>query len=162
MPFIKKYLVWILLALTLVATVLVGEQEHDKEASVMVVSHRNREARPMPKKAEIATESTGQKMREPIDEVPKNLFTVNAPEETETIESEPLPQAPANPFTYAGKLLEQDQYTVFLTDGTKNYAVKIGDVLNNTWRIQTIQPPALTLEYLPLKSSVEMNIGASS
>src|SRR5688572_13236377 len=65
--------------------------------------------------------------------ITSNLFS-----SFETVEEEALAGAenqatslPTNPYSYAGKITENGDWMVFLTDGTKNFAVKTGDVLES-------------------------------
>lgn len=99
-----------------------------------------------------------------IKDIPQNLFTVVvSPQElTPDEETNTGLQMPANPFTYEGKLLDDGNLIVFLTDGVKNHSVQVGDVLDDVWQIQSIHPPELTLKYIPLKTEIQMQIGASS
>ena len=73
-----------------------------------------------------------------------------------------VPQTPENPYRYAGKVVEDGQVSVFLTDGTNNHIVKVGDVIGGVWQVQAIRPPQLILKYLPLKTEVNIEIGVLS
>lgn len=164
MPFIHKYLIWIMLSATLAATAWVNNQDQSDDDKI--IGPEARHARhPAPNLPHQDAMSVATPLyRTKINETPENLFTVaEVNEASESVDDMPsLPQIPDNPYTYAGKLIEQGKPIVFLTDGIKNYAVQEGDVLNGTWRVQSIHPPYMTLEYLPLKSSMEMQIGVSS
>lgn len=71
------------------------------------------------------------------------------------------PTAPALPFTFLGKKLEGNAWEVFLARGDQSFVVREGTVLENTYRIETINPPNLNLTYLPLGQSQSLIIGDS-
>jgi hypothetical protein len=62
----------------------------------------------------------------------------------------PPPQAPPLPFTYVGSLGDEDQMIVFLAQQDTNHAVKKGDVINGTYRVDDLEPGRVVLTYLPL------------
>lgn len=94
---------------------------------------------------------------------PGNLFSsFETVEEAALASSENLASSlPTNPYTYAGKITENGDWMVFLTDGTQNFAVKTGDVLESGWRVQEIKQTQLTLMYQPLKQTIKLDIGAT-
>lgn len=77
---------------------------------------------------------------------PKELAAQRAVEEPPP----PPPQAPPLPFTYLGMLGEEDQTTVFLASQEQSYAVKKGDVINGTYRVEEAESGRVVLTYLPL------------
>lgn len=169
MQLIKKYGIWMALSLTLIASIWVGQQENDTSDAVVLVLQKNNAG----KATYASTSSTASSKpasgfsvyrRAEVDDSPQNLFTVFvSPQETSLDEEiNTGPQMPSNPFTYAGKLLDDGKLIVFLTDGVRNHSVQVGDVLDDVWQIKSIQPPELTLKYIPLKTEIQMQIGASS
>ena len=60
------------------------------------------------------------------------------------------PAAPPLPFTFGGRYTEGTKIFIFLTEGAKMHAVREGDTVNATYRIEKIDPAAITLTYLPL------------
>lgn len=68
------------------------------------------------------------------------------------------PTAPPLPFTYLGKSKETDQWQVFLTRQNVTFIVKENDVIENEYRVQQINPPSMTLVYLPLKQTQSLTI----
>lgn len=62
----------------------------------------------------------------------------------------PPPQAPPLPFTYVGSLGDEDQMIVFLAQQDTNHAVKRGDVINGTYRVEEVESGRVVLTYLPL------------
>lgn len=71
----------------------------------------------------------------------------------------PPPSAPPLPFTYVGKSLQDGVWEIYLARGERSYLVRDGATIDNTYRVETIRPPVLTLTYLPLGQSQQLNIG---
>lgn len=60
------------------------------------------------------------------------------------------PRAPAMPYRFAGKLLQEGKLQVFLAKGDEVVSVREGDTLDGTYRVQAIDETQITLVYLPL------------
>jgi hypothetical protein len=60
------------------------------------------------------------------------------------------PQAPAVPYAYLGKWSERDRVTVILGREGHTYLARAGEVLDETWRIDSIEATSLAITYLPL------------
>lgn len=73
----------------------------------------------------------------------------------------PPPTAPALPFTFLGKKLENSTWEVFLARGEQSFVVRPGTLIEGTYRVDAIIPPNLRLTYLPLGESQALFIGAS-
>lgn len=74
----------------------------------------------------------------------------------------PLPTPPSLPFIYLGKLLEGDKSTVFLTKLNRNYSVKPGDVIEDTYRVEDVTAGVMTLTYMPLNMKQTLYIGGTN
>jgi hypothetical protein len=71
-----------------------------------------------------------------------------------------LPTAPPLPFIYMGKLAEEgEKVVILLTKQNRSYQVREGDVLDNTYRVDEVQPPVMTLTYIPLNIKQTIQIG---
>jgi hypothetical protein len=70
------------------------------------------------------------------------------------------PKAPPWPYAYLGKQSSEGQWWVYLTLGDDTRAVKKGQVLDGKYRIDNIEPPLLSVTYLPLNEVQTVNIGA--
>lgn len=160
MQSIKNYLIWIGLAITLLMVYWVEQQEDDIEAVEVRA----------PESVQVQTFQMTQndvidediQLRNRVIETPKNLFAVPQIAEPQ-IAVDPLPAQPvmpANPYIYVGKLIEDGEMRVFLTNGQKNYVVKTGDTLENTWRVQSIESTEMILVNLPTQTQVSVKIGA--
>ena len=73
---------------------------------------------------------------------------------------EPPPQAPALPFRFLGRYVEDGQTVVFLQHNELNFAVRVGDVLQQDYKVQAVTASAITFVYLPLNQSQNLEIGA--
>lgn len=71
----------------------------------------------------------------------------------------PPPRAPPLPFTFLGKLIDGDQVTVFLTNGTRNWVVRVGDTIDGAYRVDAIGAERMTLTYLALAKPQELAFG---
>lgn len=63
----------------------------------------------------------------------------------------PVPQPPPLPFSYMGKLVEGKVTTVFLTNDDENYIARLGDTIDENYRVEEIGEDQMVLTYLPLK-----------
>ena len=71
----------------------------------------------------------------------------------------PPPTAPAIPFTFLGKKLEDAKWEVYLSRGDTTIIVSESTVVDATYRIDSIKPPNLTMTYLPLNQTQVLPIG---
>lgn len=65
------------------------------------------------------------------------------------------------PFTFIGKQLEAGQWTVFLANQDRTYAIKADMLIESSYHVEKIAPPTLTLTYLPLKQQQTLAIGSA-
>ncbi len=72
----------------------------------------------------------------------------------------PAPAAPPLPFAYLGKLLGDGRWEVYLSRAGQSYAVRESTLIDNSYRVDKIAPPNLTLTYLPLNQVQQLNIGS--
>ena len=70
------------------------------------------------------------------------------------------PKAPSWPYAYLGKQSTQGEWWVYLTLGEDTRVVKKDQVLDGKYRIDRIEPPLLSVTYLPLNEVQTVNIGA--
>jgi hypothetical protein len=71
----------------------------------------------------------------------------------------PPPSAPPLPFSYMGKLIEEERTTVFLSRQDRNFVVHAGDTIESTYRVDEINAGFMTLTYLPLDTKQILQIG---
>lgn len=72
----------------------------------------------------------------------------------------PPPAPPPIPFVYLGKMFEDGKPLVFLSKQERNLIVREGDVIEGSYRVESILPPVMTLTYLPLNMKQTFPIGA--
>lgn len=73
----------------------------------------------------------------------------------------PAPKAPPLPFTFFGKAVEGGQVTVFLARGENSYAVRAGETLDGTYRVERVDERAVVFTYLPLGTRQELAFGGT-
>lgn len=159
MQSIKHYLLWLALAITLLLVYVIEQQEDVETAGVIAPETTPKQ---QVKQAQNTPAEADFQLREHIIDRPKNLFAVLQKAEPEIVREQRVPQPamPVNPYTYAGKLIENGEVKVFLTNGRKNYVVKTGDTLEDTWQIKSIESTEMILLNLPTQKQVSVQIGA--
>lgn len=73
----------------------------------------------------------------------------------------PPPTAPALPFKFIGKKVEDAVWEVYLARGEISYIVREKSVIESIYRVDAIRPPTLTLTYLPLNQVQTLAIGGT-
>ncbi|MCX7081586.1 MAG: hypothetical protein NTV76_20045 [Pseudomonas sp.] len=71
------------------------------------------------------------------------------------------PSAPPLPFQFIGRMDDRRDLQVFLQNGEKLYVVRLGDVIDDTYRIERISATELSLVYLPLQLSQTLSVGSA-
>lgn len=75
----------------------------------------------------------------------------------------PPPSAPPLPFRFMGSMKESATSTlVFLSRDDRLYSVRTGDVLDRTYRIESIEADSVTFVYLPLNETQKLSISDPS
>ncbi len=69
------------------------------------------------------------------------------------------PSAPPLPFTFMGRMFDAERPTVFLVKGERAYLVAQGDAIDESYRLEKVEPGQLTLRYLPLDALQTMAVG---
>ncbi len=69
------------------------------------------------------------------------------------------PGAPPLPFTYMGRLLSEETNAVFLTQGERNLVVHEGEIIESTYRVDTVSETRLTFTHLPSGLQQHLPIG---
>jgi hypothetical protein len=159
---------WLLLAgalaLSLAATGWLGAEENssaEAEATATHVAHPPGPAddRSRGADAEIRVAAMGRRAAA----VPaKELFdarTWQSQPAPSARQDPPPPSAPTLPFVYLGKMIYDGTTTVFLGSQDRTYTVKEGDVMDGSYRVDSIKGPLLTLTYLPLETQQTLHIG---
>lgn len=94
---------------------------------------------------------------------PPALFGIPAASQAAAEAAPPMAAAaseePAMPFTYLGKKFENGKWEVYLAIGDKTYFAREGSVLDDTYVVNAIRPPVLTLTFIPKKQVMSLIIG---
>jgi hypothetical protein len=69
------------------------------------------------------------------------------------------PVAPPLPYTYMGSYEQGETTMYFLTKGDRVYDVKVGDVLDETYKVESVHNGQLIFTYLPLHTSQGLRLG---
>jgi len=73
----------------------------------------------------------------------------------------PPPTAPPLPFTYLGKKMEDGAWEIYLARGDQTLVVREKTTIDNTYRVDSVTPPTLSLTYLPLNQVQTLSIGGN-
>lgn len=73
----------------------------------------------------------------------------------------PPPTAPLLPFTYLGKKNEDGDWEVYLARGEQTYIVRAQSTIDDTYRVESIAPPTMSIIYLPLHQMQTLYIGGA-
>lgn len=73
----------------------------------------------------------------------------------------PPPTAPPMPFTYLGLYEEAAGKIVMLVKGGHVFTVSVGDVVENNYRIDSVENGVVEMTYLPLNIKQSINTGSS-
>lgn len=67
-------------------------------------------------------------------------------------------QAPALPFRYMGKVVEDGKTEILLLRGDEHFAVAAGQKIDNEYRLDKVTASALTITYLPMKTKQTLEL----
>lgn len=71
----------------------------------------------------------------------------------------PVQSAPPLPFTYLGRYEDAPTLLAILVKGERMYTVAVGDVIEDTYRIERVTAGQVELTYLPLNIKQSLNTG---
>ena len=74
----------------------------------------------------------------------------------------PPPTAPPLPFSYLGRYDDSASLVIILSKGERVYTVAVGDVIENTYRVEKLSAGVVTLTYLPLNIEQSLRTGEAS
>jgi hypothetical protein len=74
----------------------------------------------------------------------------------------PAPTAPPLPFRLVGMLEDRsDQPTAFLAKGDALHVVRVGDQIDDTYRVESLSPTQVVMTYLPLKQRQVLTVAGA-
>lgn len=75
----------------------------------------------------------------------------------------PMPEAPTGPpplpFRFLGHMVENGRIAVLLSHKSGDLVARIGDVLDETYRVDELSPAEIRFTYLPLNQTQTLSIG---
>lgn len=81
------------------------------------------------------------------------------PAPVEAVRPPPPPSAPPLPYRFIGMLEQKsDQPAAFLAKGEALHVVKVGDVIDEAYRIESLSPAKVVITYLPLKQQQTLSV----
>lgn len=69
------------------------------------------------------------------------------------------PQAPPLPFQYMGRWLQEGQVSYFLQLNGRNLVLRVGDTVDQTYKLEQASAGTLSFVYLPLNQKQSMAVG---
>jgi hypothetical protein len=72
------------------------------------------------------------------------------------------PSAPALPFTYFGKLIENGKTEVFVMRGDELISIAVGQKIDGEYRVDAITESRIVFTYLPLKAKLSIELAETS
>lgn len=70
------------------------------------------------------------------------------------------PSAPPMPYKFIGKMDDATTLKAFLNRGERVYVVSVGEILDHTYRVDSIKAGQMTLIYLPLNIPQTLSVGS--
>jgi hypothetical protein len=71
----------------------------------------------------------------------------------------PPPRAPQLPFSYIGKRFDGTRWEVFVSRGAETLILRENDLIDGTYRVESIRPPQVSIVYVPLNEKQSLAIG---
>lgn len=176
----RKTIIGVALIATLVAVVMVEDEEEASIEPVQPVESRKkdrpssgREHVQVLRNDQLNIDMLGQRKFDPragelfvsTSWAPKRPAI--SPQQQATIEQQraqrakappPAPTPPPLQFKYIGKAIEGNKIWVFLTQNDENYIARIGEKVDEQYRLDTVNDESVTLTYLPLNAKQTLPI----
>ena len=81
-----------------------------------------------------------------------------APERQAVAAAPQKPEAPALPFRYMGKVIEDGKLEILLLRGDEHFSVTAGQKIGDEYRLDKVTTSSLTFTYLPMKKKQTLEI----
>ncbi|MBI4986641.1 MAG: hypothetical protein HZC24_15190 [Rhodocyclales bacterium] len=91
---------------------------------------------------------------------PPDLFPAQTWTPAPALAPETQPVAPPLPFSFGGRYVEAGRTLVFLMEGERVHAVRVGDTIKGAYRVDAIEPTVVQLTYLPLNLRQSLPTGS--
>lgn len=89
-----------------------------------------------------------------------NLFAAWSAFTIEEVQNEP-PAEPVNPFIYEGRLWQDDQWKVFLTDGQQQYVLQVKESFADGWQVHQLDQKKLVLRHGKDRFEINLDDGVT-
>jgi hypothetical protein len=76
-------------------------------------------------------------------------------------QSQAPPHAPPLPFKFIGRYVEDGQTSFFLQSREQDIVVKVGDTVEQIYRVEAMTATALTFTFIPLSQKQTLDIGST-
>lgn len=153
------------LAATLAAVVWVSQQEADAPVEVVAPKKAKTASKAQVTSSHLALEKLQRTRPDETGSKVEDVFQAKSwyvPPPPPKPVPPPPPAPPPLPFTYMGKLLEEDKVTIFLSKQDRHFAVKAGDTLDGAYRVESVNAQQVVLTYLPLNMQQTLNLGGAN
>jgi len=150
-----------LLTATLMAMVWVDDQSTESDPTVVSGEEKVAAKKMKAQSLRLSLENLQRTQRDESEKI-EDLFKAKSwyvPPPPPKPGPPPAPTPPPLPFKYMGKLLEEGKLTVFITNQDRNYAVKAGDTIEGSYRVDRVDPQQVLFTYLPLNMQQTLVIG---
>jgi hypothetical protein len=154
-----------IVALTLVASVVLGRETTTRPTVVALAAPRANQAAPSEAMPDLDLQQLNRVRTS--DEVTdlfaprKPVLPAAPPAADAEPPPPPAPTAPPLPFTYLGKLIDGDKLEVFIAHGGEHYSVEKGMTIGNEYKVENVSANAITFIYLPLRFRQKLSIPAT-
>jgi len=72
----------------------------------------------------------------------------------------PAPVAPPLPFVYMGTVEDNGRVTIYLAKGDRPYSVAVGDTIEGTYRVESLEGGQIVFTYLPMSLKQTLKAGS--
>lgn len=73
-----------------------------------------------------------------------------------------VPLAPPMPFRFLGRYADEGKEAIFLQSNERSIVVRVGDTIDEQYKIESLDDGILTLRYLPLNQVQTLDVGSQS
>lgn len=163
---LRRWLLAIALAATVAAAGWVGGNQEGGRVALVATGE---DARPGAPEAAAAASPAAEGQEIELDKLRQRavarefgeMFPARQPELPPEIARKPEPpRAPPLPFQFFGRMVDNGATVVFLNRNDDVYAVKEGDTIGSSYRVEEINGSEIVITYLPLKQRQKLPIGA--
>ena len=161
---------WIILGGALLATVVASVWPKGQETPMTEVVRPAVEREPAPPRQRTQPEHAAPpklsvlRERQHEDAEIQDLFGAKswntpAPRAPQKPSPPPPPMAPPFPYSIAGRVVDAHGTMIVFSNQNQNFAVRAGELLEQTYRVESIDSQVVTVTYLPLGLTQRLPLG---